>query len=368
MALNGIDISSYQAKLNLASIAYDFVMIKATEGINYINPYCDAQFQRAKAQGKKVAVYHYANGYGAVAEANWFVDNCAGYIRQAIFVLDWEGTGVEFVDWACQFWDQVKARIGYNPAIYMSEYVINNYNWQPLVDRGCGLIAAKYSDYEIDNNYDMSNAGVPPDVKWWPFYFMWQWTSKGALSGYAGDLDCDIFYGNGGTWDSYAGVVPPPPPPSPPTPPLPPSPVPVAPGTIVLPSSPVTPVSVSPPASTASVPNAPVDSVVPPAPTVGSGSLVAPVDSTPAVVPVTVVEPPAAPRLPTRDSATGRSIASVIQSALATVVTLAVSFFVAPGAAEAVAHYAPLLLPILPLLTGVATYVNNASRPEVANY
>ncbi|MFD4554400.1 GH25 family lysozyme [Streptomyces sp. NPDC058469] len=206
MALNGIDVSSYQADLNLSNVSYDFVMIKATEGVSYVNPACEAHFQQAKAAGKKRAVYHYADGNDAVAEANWFVENCKGYIRDAIFVLDWEGDGVEYVDWAKKFLERVEALIGYKPAIYMSEYVENSYNWAPVVAEDFGLIMAKYSDYEIDNNYDMSHAGEMPVSVYWPFYFMWQWTSKGHLGGYAGDLDCDIVYLTAEQWDLYAGV------------------------------------------------------------------------------------------------------------------------------------------------------------------
>lgn len=264
MAMNGIDVSSFQASLDLGAISYDFVAIKATQGTDYVNPYCDAQFQKAKAQGKKLAVYHYADGNDAVAEADWFVDNCAGYIRQAIFVLDWEGQGVEYTQWALDFLRHVESRIGYKPAIYMSEYVVNSYDWSAVVANDNGLWAAKYSDYEIDNNYDMSNAGKMPDVKWWSFYFMWQWTSKGHLDGYAGDLDCDIAYLTPAQWDAYAGAlapqpvpapapvpqpqpvpepVPSPLPPEPATPPMPPAP-PSIPGTPSQPSnSPSAPLS-----------------------------------------------------------------------------------------------------------------------------
>lgn len=217
MAMRGIDVSSYQASLDENAISYDFVAIKATEGTGYVNPYCDAQFQKAKAAGKKIAVYHYANGGDATEEANFFVDNCAGYIHEAIFVLDWEGQGVQYIQWVLTFLRRVAARIGYKPAIYMSEYVINTYDWAQVALEDFGLWAAKYSDYEIDNNYDMSHAGTPPNVKWWPFYFMWQWTSKGRLNGYAGDLDCDIAYLTPEQWDRYAGVVVPAPAPEPTT-------------------------------------------------------------------------------------------------------------------------------------------------------
>lgn len=225
--LNGIDVSSYQAGLDLGNISYDFVLIKATEGTSYVNPYCDAHYQEALAADKKRGVYGFS-GYGdAVAEANYFVDNCVGYIRDAIFMLDWEGSFVADVDWAKHWLDQVQARTGVKPVIYMSEWVCNNYDWSPVINADYGLVVAKYSDYEIDNNYDMTNADQPPQVNWGVTgYLMWQWTSKGRITGYAGDLDCDVFYGSPEAWDAYAGIASAPPaplaPPSP-TPPLPPA-------------------------------------------------------------------------------------------------------------------------------------------------
>lgn len=210
--LRGIDIASYQATLNLDAISYDFVMIKATEGSGYVNPYCDRHYQAAKRAGKKRAVYHFASFTDPIVEANWFVKNCRGYIRDAIFVLDWEGAQVGRTAFALQFLQRVEELIGYKPAIYMSEYVENHYDWRAVVRGNYGLIAAKYADYEIDNDYDTSHAGLSPKTKYWPFYFMWQWTSKGRLKGYAGDLDCDIAYLSREQWDKYAGVQYPAPP------------------------------------------------------------------------------------------------------------------------------------------------------------
>lgn len=51
----------------------------------------------------------------------------------------------------------------------------------------------------------MANAGSRPHVKWWKFYCMWQWTSTGRLDGYGYNLDCNVFYGDGATWDKYVG-------------------------------------------------------------------------------------------------------------------------------------------------------------------
>jgi lysozyme len=210
MSMNVIDISNYQATLNLEGVNYDGVAIKATEGTGYVNPSCDAHYQQAKAQGKKRAIYHFYDfGLDPVAQANYFVDNCIGYIKDAIFVLDWEGSGVANVSDALTFLKQVEARTGVKPAIYMSMWVENTYDWSAVVKNNNGLWLARYSNWELANhadNFDMSNAGQPPTVVHWPFYFMWQWTSTGYLSGYAGDLDCDIAYLSPAQWDLYAGA------------------------------------------------------------------------------------------------------------------------------------------------------------------
>ena len=75
MALNGIDISSWQSGINLAVVPCDFVVIKATEGTNYVNPDYERAYNQAKASGKCLGVYHYANGGNIQAEADYFLSN-----------------------------------------------------------------------------------------------------------------------------------------------------------------------------------------------------------------------------------------------------------------------------------------------------
>lgn len=219
MSLKGIDIASYQANLDAGKVAGDFVIVKATEGTGYINPFCDKHYQQAKAAGKKLGVYHFARNTqnSAEAEAKHFVDNIKGYIKQAIMVLDWEdGTGD--VAWAKAWLDKVHELTGVKPMIYMSESVVNSHDWSSVVAGDYGLWVAKYRDMAADFNYDMSQAGTAPSVKYWKGYAMWQWTSSGRLDGYDGNLDCNEFYGDKGAWDKYAGgsAVPvPTPPPAP---------------------------------------------------------------------------------------------------------------------------------------------------------
>ena len=91
--------------------------------------------------------------------------------------------------------------------IYMSESVVNQFNWADVANADYGLWVAKYKDMNIDKNYDMTRAGNKPNVKWWKFYAMWQWTSSGRLDGYGANLDCDVFYGDAEAWKRYAGTA-----------------------------------------------------------------------------------------------------------------------------------------------------------------
>lgn len=207
--MNGIDISNWQAGLNAATIPGDFIIIKATEGNNYVNPSCDKHFQQAAGAGKKLGVYHFARNSrnSAESEAQHFVNNVKGYIKKAILVLDWEDATGD-VAWAKAWLDKVTVLTGVRPMIYMSESVVNSHDWSSVVSGNYGLWVAKYRDNANDFNYDMATAGTLPSVKWWQGFAMWQWTSAGRLNGYDGNLDCNKFYGDKTAWDKYAGGAP----------------------------------------------------------------------------------------------------------------------------------------------------------------
>lgn len=206
--MDGIDIASHQAGIRADMVPSDFVIVKATEGTDYVNPYCDNDYQEAKGAGKKLGVYHYANPsrFSPHAEAEYFARNTEGYFGQALFVLDWEEPGQQHrTDWANDFLDRFHSLSGINPMIYMSESVVTSYDWSRAVGNDRGLWVAKYRDMVADWNYDMSQAGTAPSGGQWGGYAIWQWTSTGRLENWGGNLDCNKFYGDQAAWDKYAG-------------------------------------------------------------------------------------------------------------------------------------------------------------------
>ncbi len=208
MTLNGIDISNWQRGIDLSKVPCDFVIAKATEGIGYVDKSCDGFIQQALKLGKKIGFYHFARptaNNDAIREADYFYNNCKGYFGKGIPILDWEAENKHNVAYAKAWLDRVYQRSGVKPVIYMSESVVNSYDWSSVANADYGLWVAKYRDNNPDYNYNMAAAGSRPRVKWWKFYCMWQWTSSGRLNGYNGNLDCNVFYGDQSTWDAYVG-------------------------------------------------------------------------------------------------------------------------------------------------------------------
>ncbi|MCV2498198.1 lytic exoenzyme target recognition domain-containing protein [Melissococcus plutonius] len=208
MALNGIDISSYQSQLQINKVPMDFVVIKATGGKSYVNPHCDKHFQQAKAAGKLIGVYHYAKERGlagsAKEEAKHFINSIKGYIGKAILVLDWE-EDVTNTSWAKVFLDTVYTTTGVKPLIYMSKSVTRQTDWSTVASADYGLWPAQYADnnptgYQANPWTDNGNTGAFKNI------VMFQYSSHGRLSGYNGDLDLDKFYGDRNAWLAYAKV------------------------------------------------------------------------------------------------------------------------------------------------------------------
>ena len=206
-AMNGIDVSSWQTGIEVDEMSMDFVITKATEGTSYVNPDCDRVYQDAKRAGYSLGVYHFASGGDALAEAEHFVDNISGYLGEALLVLDFEGSAVyQGVGWAKDWMDAVYNMTGVKPLIYMSNSVIHQYDWSSVVDAGYDLWNAGYYKGYTPIYGFVSNpplyGGLGEFANDTPLY---QYTSTGRLSGWSGNLDLNIFYGDRSDWAAYAG-------------------------------------------------------------------------------------------------------------------------------------------------------------------
>ena len=197
--LKGLDISNWQA-VGTGDQAEDFVICKATEGVGYVDPTCDAHYQRAKSQGKLLGVYHFARPdmNSAEAEANFFVENIKGYVGEAILVLDFE-VATHNVAWAKAFLDRVQLATGVRPLIYMSASVVSSYDWSSVAGADYGLWIAGYPNaYNVPNPPTPNVGDMPYSTGAWGFWAIWQYSSS------AGSLDRNIANMTREAWRAYA--------------------------------------------------------------------------------------------------------------------------------------------------------------------
>lgn len=198
--MNGIDISAWQgdAGIDLSKIAYDFVIVKATEGTEYKNRYFAAHCDKVLSRKKLLGVYHYANGEDPQKEADSFLAYCKKYIGKAVLVLDWEAKnnhlfGVKDLEWCLKWCSYVYQKTGIKPLIYIQKSAMD-----AVKKAGYGLWVAQYPDY-VETGYQEHpwNEGAYNCL-------IRQYTSVGKLSGYSGSLDLNKAYISAASWNKLA--------------------------------------------------------------------------------------------------------------------------------------------------------------------
>ena len=196
----GIDVSSYQASINWASVkeyGIDFTMLRI--GGRYYGSggiYEDICFAKnaigAKANNIDIGIYFYSQAITkqeAKEEANFVINTLRKYNVKVTYpvVIDTErtpgGTGradglsaKDRTDICIEFLETIKSA-GYKPMLYANkEWLIN--------------------DLEISrlSNYDVWLAHYTKQTDYKNSYTMWQYTSSGSIPGILGNVDMDICY------------------------------------------------------------------------------------------------------------------------------------------------------------------------------
>ena len=199
---HGIDISSHQGGLNVGAMWADFVIVKATEDDDYVNPYMVSQANATLGASKRLGFYHFARPGDAAAQARYFVSAVGALRSRATLWLDWEANAVpQGPGWAKAFLDTVRSLTGSTPGIYMNGSAVNGYDWS-AVAREYPLWYAGGPDYS-DYGSSYSDPAVP-NVSYWGFPLIHQYTEDGRLPGYNGTLDLNRLRDRA-AWDRMIG-------------------------------------------------------------------------------------------------------------------------------------------------------------------
>lgn len=181
--VHGIDVSGWQGNVDWAhwwGQGKRFAFVKATENLNYRNPYFAQQYNGSYNIGMIRGAYHFAipNASSGAAQANYFVDHGGGWSRDGKTLpgaldMEYNPYGAtcyglskpSMTAWIKSFSDQYHARTSRWPVIYTSTSW-----WSQCVDGDFSstnpLWVARYS----------STVGALPYA--WRVWTFWQYTSS----------------------------------------------------------------------------------------------------------------------------------------------------------------------------------------------
>lgn len=191
----GIDISHHNAKIDWAKVAaqkdpkIEYAFIKATEGVNYIDPTVTYNSFAARTAGIKIGYYHFAslNTHSVVADAKaealHFADTVSKCAAPDLpMILDLETNKANLSDAEVLLW--IKTFFAELEILGCPDYAL--YSYTPFLNAslpaGHGLNMRLWIAAYV-------NKPKPVLPNGWDKFWIWQYTAKGKVQGISGDVD-----------------------------------------------------------------------------------------------------------------------------------------------------------------------------------
>ncbi|MBF6472777.1 MULTISPECIES: glycoside hydrolase family 25 protein [Nocardia] len=208
-APTGPDVSSWQhtggSPIDWFAVkrsGQDFAMVKATEGLSYVNPYFVPDSLLMRAAGLARGTYHYARpNLPPEPQAAMYAAVVLGQNGPLDLppVLDLEDSGglgpAALIDWTHRYLTTVRALTGRVPILYT----------YPNFWRTAMADTAEFAGYPlwIADYRGNAHPEVPGGWSTWTF---WQTTDSGSLPGIAGRVDLNVYSGAQGDFARFANI------------------------------------------------------------------------------------------------------------------------------------------------------------------
>ena len=178
-----------------------FVIIKATEGGTYTNPYFADDAAGARANGLAVGAYHYARPAlpisTAADQARRFAATVGDVRRPATIapVLDLETSGgltsAQLITWAQVFTETLRQASGRTPIVYTYPSF-----WQVQMAN-----TSAFTRYPL---WLAAYRSTPPaPVGGWPAWTIWQHSATSRIAGVSGNIDMNRFAGDAAAFTAF---------------------------------------------------------------------------------------------------------------------------------------------------------------------
>ena len=178
---HGIDISHYNTNLQfheLKESGISFVVVKATQSSQYVDPCFMDYYARVKKVGLLRSAYHFFNpDVDPILQADFFCQTVPYEDGDLRLALDVEVDGPNVSAHAAQCVERIKANTGYYPFLY-SGVAFYAANLSGITS--CPLWLAEYA-------VGSPRVTQPPTI--------WQYTDSGVWGGSGSPVDSNLFYG-----------------------------------------------------------------------------------------------------------------------------------------------------------------------------
>ncbi len=201
--IHGIDVSRHNGEIawhqvkdhKLVDESLHFVVIKATEGGDLVDPLFSFNWKAAREHGMIRGAYHFFTAFtDPDIQAINYLSTVKHEAGDFVPVLDFENDGRnaaerEHLGQNAHRWLQIiEEQTGKKPVIYTNHHIYNKY----IRDRieGYGIWLADYSVYD-PTVYDIRNM------------IMWQLSDGGRVPGIKENVDLNVFYGSSHKFEKY---------------------------------------------------------------------------------------------------------------------------------------------------------------------
>lgn len=194
--ITGIDVSEHTGMIDFRLIKdqkIDFVFIKATEGLDYVDKLFETNFENASKNKLEIGAYHFFRfDKDGEDQANHFLRHMNGKNIGLPLVVDVE----EWGNWTSKSPEEVRDEI------FKFINTINHYGMNSVLIYTNESTFNKYIKGHFDeNDIWICSFSDPPniEVKW----LFWQHSHKGKMKGAEGWVDINTFNGSRQEWESY---------------------------------------------------------------------------------------------------------------------------------------------------------------------
>jgi len=196
----GIDISHWQSKVDFNKLKdFDFLIHKCSQGNGYVDPEFKERKRKALEKGLIFGSYHFADGKDAREEARHYINSVGKLNNGELLVLDYEINLRNPDQWCFNFLDEVEKLTDIKPLLYTNEARVKKMKWKKVVAGNFGLWVAKWGVNDGKKH-------VKPASGNWPFWVLWQYTSRGKIDAIDGNVDLDYTYLDKETLEKYGYI------------------------------------------------------------------------------------------------------------------------------------------------------------------